>query len=160
MESQAEKQEIILKNYSEMIYRLALSLLKNRSDAEDVFQEVFLRLVKKNPVFESEEHCRAWLIRVTVNCCKNVRRCAWFRRTVPLEDAPVFDTPEEADVCSAVFELPPKYRVVIHLYYYQDMPVKQISEALHLKESTVTSQLCRARALLKQKLKGEFGDEN
>lgn len=160
MESKTESQEDLLKNYSEMVYRLAFSQVKNRSDAEDVFQEVFLRLVKKKPTFESEEHCRAWLIRVTINCAKNVSRCAWFRHTVPLEDSPVFDTPEEKDVCGAVFELPPKYRAVIHLFYYQDMPVKQISEVLHLKESTVTSQLCRAREMLKQKLKGEFDDEN
>lgn len=150
----------ILDRYADMVYKLALSQTKNASDAEDVFQEVFLRLVKTGARFESEEHAKAWLIRVTLNCCRNLWRSAWFRHTAPLKDDLAAEGPEESGVLDAVCELPFRYRAVIHLYYYQSMPVKEISEALHVKESTVTSRLCRARAILKRELKGEFGDDD
>lgn len=150
----------LLDRYSDMVYKLALSQTKNAADAEDVFQEVFLRLVKTGARFESGEHAKAWLIRVTLNCCRNLWRSAWFRHTVPLDENLAAEEPEEIGVLEAVSELPFRYRAVIHLYYYQNMPVKEISEALHVKESTVTSRLCRARALLRRKLKGEFGDDD
>lgn len=152
--------DVVLDRYADLVYKLALSQTKNASDAEDVFQEVFLRLVKAGVRFESEEHAKAWLIRVTLNCCRNLWRSAWFRHTVPLQDNLAAEGPEENGVLEAVSELPFRYRAVIHLYYYQNMPVKEISDALHVKESTVTSRLCRARTLLKRKLKGEFGNDD
>lgn len=151
--------DYVLTEYSNMVYRLALSRTRNIADAEDIVQEVFLRLVNKKPKFENEEHRKAWLIRVTVNCSSKLLTSAWFRRTVPLEEELKFETKEKNDVYYAVMELPLKYRTVIHLYHYEDMSITQISEVLGIKESTVKSQLLRARQLLKTKLKGEFDNE-
>lgn len=153
--------EDILRKYSDMVYQLALSQLKNRADAEDIFQEVFIKLIKSVKPFESDEHIKAWLIRVTVNCCKKLRSTAWFRHTVPLKDEPIMSTPyyEKSDVYYAILELPPKYRTVIHLFYYEDMSLLEISNALNTKVSTITSQLSRARNLLRKKLKGDYDYE-
>jgi RNA polymerase sigma-70 factor (ECF subfamily) len=149
----------VLTRYSNMVYRLALSRTKNIADAEDILQEVFFRLINKKPEFESEEHRKAWLIRVTVNCSSKLLTSAWFRRTVPLEEELKFETKEKSDVYYAVLELPLKYRTAIHLFYYEDMSIAQISHVLSVKESTIKSHLLRARQLLKIKLKGEFDNE-
>lgn len=149
----------VLTRYSNMVYRLALSRTRNIADAEDVLQEVFLRLIHKKPEFENEEHRKAWLIRVTVNCSSKLLTSAWFRRTVPLEEELKFQTKEKSDVYYAVMELPLKYRTVIHLYHYEDLSISQISDILTINESTIKSQLLRARQLLKTKLKGEFDNE-
>lgn len=145
-----------VRKYSDMVYKLALSRTKNKADADDVFQEVFLRYMKNIDKIEDEEHLKAWLIRVTVNCSKSLSMTAWARNTVPLDEEISFSTPEQSDVYFATLELPPKYRTVIHLFYYEDMSVAQIAEALETKESTVKSQLSRAREMLKQKLKGGY----
>lgn len=149
----------VLTRYSNMVYRLALSRTRNIADAEDILQEVFLRLIHKKPQFENEEHRKAWLIRVTVNCSSKLLTSAWFRRTVPLEEELKFQTREKSDVYYAVIELPLKYRTVIHLYHYEDMSISQISDVLAIKESTIKSLLLRARQMLKTKLKGDFDNE-
>lgn len=149
----------ILTKYSNLVYRLALARTKNKADAEDVFQEVFLRLVNKKPVFENEEHMKAWIIKVTVNCSSKLLTSAWFRRTVPLIEELKFETKEKSEVYYSVLELPMKYRTVIHLFYYEDLSIAKISEILSIKESTIKSQLLRARQLLKTKLKGDFDYE-
>ena len=157
--------EAVLRDYTDMVYRLALSRLRHKADAEDVFQDVFLRLVKSGKTFESGEHIKAWLIRVTVNCCNKLRSTAWFRHTVALEDADLEggQSPEpdceRSEVYDAVAGLSPKYRTVIHLFYYEDMSVAEIGKALGQRTSTVTSQLNRARKILREKLKGEYGYE-
>jgi RNA polymerase sigma-70 factor (ECF subfamily) len=147
----------VLKKYTDMVYKLAFSRTKNEADAEDVFQEVFCRYFRNKTQFQSEEHKRAWLIRVTINCSYKLFSSAWFRRTIPLEDNIEFNE-EENQVYFSVMQLPLKYRTVIHLYYYEDMTISEISKTLKIKESTVKSQLHRARALLKVKLKGEYDD--
>lgn len=152
-----DKMDENIKKYADMVYKLALSRTKSEADAEDVFQEVFCRYFRNNKKFQSEEHIRAWLIRVTINCSKKLFSTAWFRRTVPLEENIEFNE-EENQVYISVTELPLKYRTVIHLYYYEDMSISEISKALKIKESTVKSQLHRARALLKVKLEGEYED--
>lgn len=149
----------VLAKYSNMVYRLALSRTKNIADAEDILQEVFLKLVNKQPDFKSEEHRKAWLIKVTVNCSNKLITSAWFRKTVSLNEELKFETEEKSDIYYAVMDLPVKYRTVIHLFYYEDMTISEISVALTTKESTVKSQLLRAKQLLKIKLKGEFNDE-
>lgn len=146
-----------LNKYADMVYKIALSQAKNAANADDIFQEVFLRYIQANIMFESEEHKKAWLIRVSLNCCKKLWHSAWFRRTVPLNENLTFSSKEKNDIFYAVSELPPRYRIVIHLYYYEDLSVKEISAALHRKESTVTSQLCRGRNQLREILKGEYG---
>lgn len=147
--------EEVLRRFASMVYRLALSQTKNKADAEDVFQEVFLRYVRTNTAFYSEEHIKAWLLHVTVNRCRKLWASAWFRKTVPLEEIPSSALPEDAGIAEAVAALPEKYRAVVHLFYFEDLPVREIAQALGRPESTVTSQLHRARAMLREKLKGE-----
>ena len=153
----------VMRDYAEMIYRIALSQLKNIYDAEDAFQEVFVRYIKSNKDFESDEHAKAWLIRVTLNCCKKLRGTAYFRHAAPfdeLEEEPSDDGGiEKSEVYCAVMELPPKYRTIIHLFYYEDMPTAEIGRILKMKQSTVASQLHRARNILRQKLREEYDYE-
>lgn len=148
--------ERVFHQYADLVYRLAFSQTQNKHDADDVFQEVFLRYMKEKSAFVSEEHKKAWLIRVTVNCSKKLRGSAWFRRTVALDENIASEQPQENEICSALQQLPQKYRTVIHLFYYEDMPVAKISEVLGMKESAVRTQLTRARNLLRTKLKGDF----
>ena len=140
-----------------MIYKLALSQTKNRDSADDVVQEVFLRFLKSDKDFQSDEHIKAWLIRVTVNCSHNVFSNSWAQKTAPLTEDIVFDTEEKGDVYYAVLELPQKYRAVIHLFYYEDMSIEEISKALGTNQSTVKSQLSRGRKMLKNMLEGGYG---
>lgn len=147
----------IIKKYIDMVYRLALSRTKNKSHADDVVQEVFLRYISKNCEFASEEHIKAWLIRVTINCSNSIFESSWFKKTAPLSEEIAFDTPEKSEVYYAVMELPKKYRTVIHLFYYEDMSVAEIAECLRENISTVKSQLHRGRKMLREKLKGGYG---
>ena len=149
----AYKQAMIEK-YFDTVYRLALSQTKDRYRADDVLQDVFLRYIKTDKDFESEEHVKAWLIRVTVNCCKSTFTNSWFKKTVPLSEDLVFETPEQYDVYAAVEKLPKKYRAVIHLFYFEDLSVKAIADILKTKETTVKSQLHRGREMLKIMLGG------
>lgn len=146
------KKEIVNK-YFDMIYRLALTRTGDKNHADDVTQEVFLKYIQQTKEFSSEEHIKAWLIRVAVNCSKDVFTNSWFTKTEPLTEDIVFNNPEKSDVYYAVRELPQKYRTVIHLFYYEDFSVNEIANYLKLNESTVRSQLHRGRELLKKKLK-------
>jgi len=148
----------VIDKYSNMVYRLALSHTKEAHDAEDVFQDVFLRYISKPRSFESEEHRKAWLIRVTINRSRSLWS-AWFRKAEPISDEIVFETKEEEDLFEYLKLLPQKYRSVIHLFYCEDLSIKQIGEALGAKESTIRTWLTRARAILGEKLKGGFPDE-
>lgn len=139
----------VVEKYFDTVYRLALSQTRDKYKADDVLQEVFLRYIRSNKSFDSEEHIKAWLIRVTINCCKSVFTSPWFKKTVPLSEDLVFEAPEQEDVYFAVAKLPQKYRAVIHLFYFEDLSVKQISDILKIKESTVKSQLRRGREMLK-----------
>lgn len=142
--------------YSNMVYRVAFSCTGKKSDADDLFQEVFLRYIRRKPIFESEEHARAWFIRVTINCGKRFHTSAWRRKTVPLDDEIVFEMRDEMDLYHELIRLPAKYRAVIHLFYYENLKVEQISQVLGRKPSTVRAQLTRARVMLEERLKGEF----
>lgn len=146
----------IVKKYFDTVYRLALSQTKNKSDAEDITQDVFLRFVQNSKPFSSFEHIKAWLIRVTINRCHSLFTSSWHKKTEALSEEIPFDSPEKSDVYYAVLELPQKYRTVIHLFYYEDMSVAEIGKVLKRNESTIKSQLHRARELLKSKLKGEY----
>ncbi len=140
--------------YFDTVYRLALTQTQDKNRADDVLQEVFLRFLKSDKEFENEDHVKAWLIRVTINCSKNVFSDLWFKRTVPLSEDITFDMPEKTDIYFAVAKLPAKYRTVIHLFYYEDLSVNQISKYLKIKETTVKSQLHRGREMLKSLLGG------
>ena len=147
----------MVEKFFDMIYKLALSQTKERDSADDVVQEVFLRFLKSDKEFESDEHIKAWLIRVTINCSHNVFSNSWTQKTTPLTEDIVFDTEEKGDVYYAVLELPQKYRAVIHLFYYEDMSIEEIAKALGSNASTVKSQLSRGRKMLREKLEGGYG---
>lgn len=148
--------EEIIRRYFNTVYRLAVTQTGNISMAEDVTQEVFLKYIQTEKKFRSDEHIKAWLIRVTINCARSIFRSSWFRTSVPLEEEISFDIPEKSEVYFAVQGLPPKYRTVIHLFYYEELSVKEISECTHLKENTVKSLLRRGREMLREKLKGGY----
>jgi len=148
--------EDVVANYSDMVFRLAVSQVKNRADADDVFQEVFLRYIRKKQSFESEEHRKAWFIRVTLNCCKNVFNSAWMKRTTPLQDYFAFEMEEESALFYELQKLPMKYRAVIHLFYYEEMSIDEICDALGKKQSAIKMRLSRARKMLKDSLTEDY----
>lgn len=148
--------ERVVNEYATMLLRVAYSQLNNRAEAEDAVQEVLLKYMEKAPVFQSEEHEKAWLLRVTVNHCKNHLASAWFRKRADLDEGiPALDN-AELEVVSAVAALPAKYRAVVHLYYFEGYSTKEIAEILHSRPNTVSSRLSRARALLAKALKEEI----
>lgn len=166
----AESFEEVMEFYMPMVYRIAFTRLANRSDAEDVTQDVFLRYFRTGMTYNSEEHRKAWLIRCAVNCSNSAAGSAWNRHHAsgealenminPDENPAYSDCEENYEkierrnaVMDAVMRLPEKYRTVIHLFYFEDMSVAQISIATGTGESTVKSQLCRARKLLKPLLR-------
>lgn len=154
-----EEKRRIVEKYFDMIYKLAFSQVKDRSHTDDVVQEVFLRFLKYEKQFDSEEHIKAWLLRVTINCSHNVFSNSWYKKTIPLsetENDRIFSTEEKSDIYYAVMSLPQKYRAVIHLFYYEDMSVEEISRYLKINPSTVKSQLSRGRKILREKLKGGY----
>jgi RNA polymerase sigma-70 factor (ECF subfamily) len=144
-----------VEKYSNMVFRLAYSMTKNKQDSEDVYQDVFMRYLRSGTRFENEEHRKAWLIRATVNRSKSLLASAWFRNTTALDIEPAAPENDGDCVYWAVMELPKKYRTAIHLYYYEDMPIDEIAKITGDKPSTIASRLHRARAMLKEKLKGE-----
>lgn len=148
--------EDIIKAYSNMVYRLAFSQTRNKSDADDIYQEVFLRYIKSESRFETEKHRKAWLIRVTVNCCKKMWVSAWIKKIVPLNETVSFEMKEETDLHYELKKLPLKYRSVIHLFYYEDLSIEEISEVLNQRPSTIRTQLTRARYKLKEILKEDY----
>ena len=141
--------------YSRMLLRLAMTRLPSSADAEDVVQEVFLKLLTARPQFRDAEHEKAWLIRATLHRACDMARSAE-RRNLPLEAAeavPGGELPEPSPVLSAVRALPAKYSAVIHLYYYEGYSIKEISQLLRLPVPTVGTRLSRGRERLRQILK-------
>ncbi|BCJ94926.1 DNA-directed RNA polymerase sigma-70 factor [Anaerocolumna cellulosilytica] len=150
----------IIEKYSSMVYKLAYARTRNREDADDIFQEVFLRYIRKQPKFEKEEHEKAWFIRVTINCFNSFWKNSFRTHTVPLDmDFPINKTEDQIirgyTLEEYLAKLPPVYRIAIHLFYYEDMSTAQISELLNRKESTIRMQLTRARRLLREYMKEE-----
>lgn len=140
--------------YSDMVYRLAFARVKNKYDADDILQEVFLRYMRTKKQPQSEEHIKALLIRITINCSKSSLTSVYRKRTEPLsEQLSVNDG--NFDTLDAVLRLPLKYRTVIHLYYYCGYSTEEIASILSLKYTTVKSQLFRARKLLAKQLEGD-----
>lgn len=144
-----------LDKYSNMVFRLAFARTKNSHDAHDILQEVFMKYLNNTKEFNTEEHKKAWLIKTTINSSKTLLSSAWFRKTVALEDNIIEELNEKSEVYYAVLDLPRKYRTVVHLFYYEDMSISEISTLLNTKESTIKSQLHRARNKLKETLNKE-----
>ena len=142
-----------VERWGDMVYRLALARTASVSDAEDVFQEVFLRYFRHEEKFQNDEHRKAWLIRCAVNRAKSLTASPWRKRTVPLETAAEVGVEDDyREVYSAVLSLPGKYRAVIHLHYFEGLSVAEMAGMLHIAEGTIKSQLSRGRALLREML--------
>lgn len=140
--------------YGVMVYRLAMVYLGCHADAEDVTQEAFVKLLYRAPPFSDGEHEKRWLLRVTVNLCKDQLRGFWRKRAAALEkDYPIRD-PEALGVAEAIVRLPEKYKAVIHLHYWEGYSVAEIGEILHLSQSAVKMRLSRGRDMLKLEMEG------
>jgi len=149
--------EAIYNRQVSTVYRVCYSYLGNRADAEDATQNVFLRLLRSGASFESGEHEKAWLIRVSANLCKDVLKAS-VRKNVPLDAIPEPEAkPQEYDATlDVVLSLDEKYKDVVYLYYYEGWSTDQISGALGKPPSTIRSYLSEARALLRERLGGEI----
>ena len=161
-QTEAIYEEVIRRN-SDMVYRLAYSLVKTRADADDIFQEVFLRYMQNAPAFQGAEHEKAWFLRVTMNCCKNFWKSPWTRRRVALEREEMEQgglscelDDDSAALVDAVKQLSKKYRIVIHLFYYEELSIEEIAKLTNAKASTVRTRLTRARRQLRSLLKEEL----
>lgn len=151
--------EKMIEKHSNTVYRIALTRCDTIENAEDVFQDVFIKFSEKLPNFENEEHEKAWFIRVTINLSKNIKQSAWNKKVTTLDENLIFENPEESEVFSVVYQLPQNYKTVIYLSYYEGYKVKEIAKLMKTKEGTVKTWLFRARQMLKEKLEGGFEDE-
>jgi RNA polymerase sigma-70 factor (ECF subfamily) len=157
--------------YRDMVFGIALTHTRSLSDAEDVFQEVFLAYHRKQPTFDGAERRKAWLITTTLNCSRQVYSSSWSRKVVALHDPALqeagtntgedfrFRIAEQDEIFQALQTLPALYRSVLHLFYFEDMSIAQISAALGIEAGTVKVQLSRGRALMRDKLKGAYFDD-
>lgn len=153
--------EQIIKRNSDGVYRLAYSLVKNRADADDIYQDVFVRYMRKKPRFQSTEHEKAWFMRVTINCCKNFWKSPWIQRRTALEgdEEPAGESLGENQLLiETVKRLPEKYRIVIHLFYYEELSAEEIGKITGAMASTVRTRLTRARRMLRSLLEKEGFD--
>ena len=154
----------IIDRYQNTVYGLALARTGNRADADDVFQEVFLAYYQSGKTFRDEEHRKAWLLRTTINQSRRVTSSSYRQRTVPLserEDVPVlFKEPEENRVWEALQGLAEDYRLPIYLFYFQELPTREIAKALSIRPGAVRMRLTRGREQLREKLKGDYFDES
>ena len=145
-----------IEKHSDMVRRICFLYLKNIADVEDIFQEVFLKFFQNAGTFENEDHEKAWLCRVTFNRCKDLCKSSWRKCTVSIEDMEIpYENPEQNEAVGAVLKLPPEYRELIYLHYYEGRPIPEVAEILRKNTNTVYSMLRRAKAQLKEKV-GEY----
>lgn len=157
MRSEEEASRAI-ERYGNTVRRLCMMHLKNHADTEDIFQTVFLKYVLSSVSFESDEHEKAWLIRVTINACKDLLKSFFRSRTVSLDqllDQPAPMPSDHREVLEAVLALPQKYRDVVYLHYYEGYTAPEIGKILGKNTNTVYTLLTRARQLLRDRLGGE-----
>ena len=150
--------QTIVERYSASLYRLAYSYCGNRQDAEDVLQEVFFKFLRQKPEYSSDQQLHAWLRTVTANRCRDLLRSPWRRRIRPLEEAANTAEPEQEtypEVAAALKELPPRDRAIVYLFYYEQLPTRDIAQTLHMTDTAVRSRLSRARERLKTLLGGD-----
>ncbi len=154
--------ETLVERYQDNLFAVAFHVCKNAADADDVVQETFIQYHTTAKQFENEQHIKAWLLRVAINRAVNVTRSLWRRQSVPLEDyieTLSFETPQAETLFEEVMKLPEKYRLVIHLFYYEDCSVRDIAGILKISEGNVKVRLSRGRKLLKNVLKEEWSDD-
>lgn len=145
----------LFEKYQDNLYIIAFNVCKNAEDAKDVVQDTFMQYYLTKKEFDNEQHIRAWLIRVAINKAKNVTGTFWRKNKTSLEDymeTLTFETPESEDLFETVMQLPEKYRIAIHLFYYEEYTVHEIADILKLSESNVKVRLSRGRSMLKEKL--------
>ena len=152
----ADEFETAYDTYSGAVYRLAMVYLGRHADAEDVTQEVFVRLLSRAPAFSDGEHEKRWLLRVTANLCRDQLRGFWRRRVTGLEDTLPAAPPQEREALAAVMALPERYKLPIHLHYYEGYSVAEVGEILKLGQSAVKMRLKRGREMLKLELEGSI----
>lgn len=152
-----DDREQIVKLYSTTVWQIALARTRKEDAAEEVYQEVFLRLFRKDRKFREEEHRKAWLIRTTLNCCRTYMAAALKNETVCLEEvSPTLILPEEnRGLYQALLRLPAKYRIPLELYYIEGMEAEACARILRLRPGSFRSRLSRGKAMLKEALKGE-----
>lgn len=152
-----------IRKYSDMVYRLAFARTQNRFDAEDIYQDVFMKLFSQERNFESEEHKKAWLIKTTVNMSVNLLKSAWRRYTVcESENLPVRksaeNNPQREKLITALKSLSEKYRVVLYLHYYEGLSTEKIAEITGASPTAVRSQLMRGRQKIKRMIEDKEVD--
>ena len=148
--------------YRDNLFAAAFNICKNAADADDIVQETFLQYYVAKKEFESEEHIRAWLLRVAINKAKNVNHSFWRQNKVPLEEymeTLAFESPQEETLFETVMKQKKKYRIIIHLFYYEDYSVLEIAKLMKLTQSNVKVRLSRGRKLLKEALKEDWEDD-
>ena len=148
--------------YGDRIFSAAFSVCQNRADADDVVQDTLIRYYSLSKEYETEQHLKAWLIRVAINRAKDITASFWRKNKVAWEDyigELVFEEPEDSRLFEAVMRLPEKYRTVIHLFYYEDYAVEEIANILRRPVGTVKSQLSRGKKLLKTMLQEGWNDD-
>jgi RNA polymerase sigma factor, sigma-70 family len=126
---------------------------KQKEKADDIFQDVFIKLIRLRNRLNGEEHIRAWMIKTTLNCCRDLWKSAWIRHVVyEQRDVEACDVEAEVnnDIRIIVMGLPDKYRIIVHLYYYEEYSIKEISKTLKINQNTVCTRLARARKILKK----------
>ena len=147
--------EDAFQKYGDRVFSAAFSICRNREDADDVVQDTFLRYHIKNLQYMDETHLKAWLLRVAINRAKDIAAAFWRRNRVSWEaymEELEFTKPEDRSLFRAVMALPEKYRLVLHLYYYEECSIREIASLLHTGEGTIKSRLSRGRTLLKTML--------
>ena len=152
----------LFEKYQNNLYAVAFNVCKNAEDAEDVVQDTFIQYYSFKKQFDNEQHIHAWLIRVAINKAKNMNRTFWRKNKMSLEDymeTLTFETPESSELFEAAMSLPEKYRIVVHLFYYEDYSIHEIAGILKLSESNVKVRLSRARSLLREKLQEEWEND-
>lgn len=146
----------VFEKFKNTVYAVVFNYVRNVEDAADLEQEVFLKLLSHDSEFESEEHMKAWLIRVSINLCKNHMRSRSYLSEGPLpEDLPAEAKEEHGELLQWVLRLPEKYRIPLHLFYYEDYSIRQIAEVTDLPEATVKIRLKRGREKLGKSLRKE-----
>ena len=147
----------LVTTYADMILRISYNYLNQTYDAEDICQTVFLKYLTSAPEFSCDEQEKAWIIRTTVNACKDHLKSAFFRRTAPLEDASIIAAPEKSDhnIMDVLKPLPPVYRICLYLFYYEEYSAAEIAKMLNKKESAIHQYLSRGRRKLRTSLTKE-----
>ena len=157
MQEITDQREAIVRLYSATVWQIALARTRRQDAAEEVYQEVFLRLFKKERSFREEEHRKAWLIRTTLNCCRGYMAAALRNDTLCMEEvSATLVLPEEnRGLYQALLRLPAKYRIPLELYYVEGLEAEICAKILHLRPSSFRSRISRGKAMLKEALKGE-----